>query len=742
MADEDLIARRFSRRIAGPGLAGAGQQFTGARLRDGSYSPTQIWSMMSESMWRADWRAEAERDESFYDGEQHTTDTLKRMVELALPPHTMNLTASTVDSVLGFEALARRSPMLWPENDESIAGVEALNVKFKEALRLSEYDLAYGEAFKDLCVAGIGCVGIGYSADVREYPYAARHVPWREVGYDHLARDRYMRDARWMSRARWFDMDVIKSMLPGVNALPDGISGWQPTPGSWGYFDHYLGRHDQYLRLDLVDGIGGLPRTSLEEYEWYDRTRNRGRLWEVLYRVPVRVRVLAFPDGRRVDFNPDNPQHIQTLARREAEMIEGPSIQARQAHYLGPFRVQDRALPANRWHYVLMFAKRKGGSQAPYGLVRPIVSMQTALNAQLTRILADLSTRRVIVRKGTVTDKRGLADEVAAVDGVIEIERDAPPLQDSIQIDEGLQNTQVHFHLFEQFKGAIDEVTGISPEFKGIAASKRSGVAIDGLIDQTAQGISRIYENYEHGRLEGGRLLRAMIVHDMRRFRNLQVAVTGSETTHRRFVTLNELRGDGLMTNDVVNLSMRTALADAPQSSSYKEQLFLQLSEVMKSLPPELQPLMIDLVFRNLPIEGVDEFLQRLKARTGFGPPARDPEEAQRQAQEMARRQREQEEARQIGIADATADIEKKRADARLADARARHTAGAVTEETEAKVVKTLAEAMAKDREFGLALAQLDLDGTGVRAELLTAAARLATEDRQAAERRQPAKAS
>ena len=734
--DDDYAARRFSRRIAGPSVGGAGQRFTGARLKDGSYSPTQIWSMMNESLWRADWRAEAERDEMFYDGEQHTTDTLKRMVELALPPHTMNLTASTVDSVLGFESLARRSPMLWPENDESIEGVEALNVKFKEGLRLSGYDQAYAEAFKDLCVAGVGCVGIGYASDVREYPYASRHVPWREVAWDHLARDRYLRDARWMSRTRWFDMDVIRSYFPGVDTLPSGLAGWQTAPGNWGYFDHYLGRHDQYLRLDLVDGIGGLPRTSLEEYEWYDRTRQRGRLWEVLYRVPVRVRVLAFPDGRRVDFNPDNPRHIEALSRFEAELVEGPSIQCRQAHYLGPFRLQDRKLPANRWHYVLMFAKRKGGSLDPYGLVRPMISMQTALNAQLTRILADLATRRVIVRKGAVTDKRGLADEVAAVDGVIEIERDAPPLADSIQIDEGLQNTQVHLHLVGAFKDALGEVTGISPEFRGIAASKRSGVAIDGLIDQTAQGISGTYENYEYGRLEGGRLLRAMIVADMGRFRNLAVPVTGSETTHRRFVTLNELRADGLMTNDVVNLSMRTALADAPQSSSYKEQLFLQLSEVMKSLPPELQPLMIDLVFRNLPIEGIDEFLQRLKVQTGFGPPARDPAEARRQAEAALRRRQQQERAQEMEFADKAADIAKKNADARLADARARHTTGPMTEETEAKVVKTLAEAMAKDREFSIALANLDLDGMGMRAELLTAAAKMATEDRQESERR------
>ena len=190
------------------------------------------------------------------------------------------------------------------------------------------------------------------------------------------------------------------------------------------------------------------------------------------------------------------------------------------------------------------------------------------------------------------------------------------------------------------------------------------------------------------------------------------------------------------MTNEVVNLSMRLALADAPQSSSYKEQLFLQLSEVMKSLPPELQPLMIDLVFRNLPIEGIDEFLQRLKAQTGFGPPARDPEEARLQAEAAMRKRQQQERAQEMEFADKGADIRKKNADAALAESRAMHTAGAMTEETEAKVIKTLAEAMAKDREFSLAIADLDLKGVGVRAELLTAAARLATEDRQETERR------
>ena len=498
---------------------------------DGSYSEWQITEFLEELRDEPPWRDNAALEEEYYDGNQLDQSTLQLMAENAIPPIIVNRIKPSIDSVVGFEALTRRDPRVLPENDRSVQGAEGLNQLLKETIRLAEYNEAYTEAFLSALRIGIGWVEVTRNPDPFAYPYRVANVPWREVWWDRRARRKDLMDSRYIIRRKWMDRDILATMMPWAREIIFRETSAWPTgaPGDWDSSDS-LGVHPMGRSLDMYSTY-----SSTESFEWLDPIARRVALFEILYWVPAIMTVMELSDGHKIEFNKANPVHVAAVAQGAVRLETGPSKRLRQGFYLGPHRLLDRPMKGMTPHYLPIVYELEGGDGSPYGLVRAMKSPQESYNARRSRLLHDLSARRVVASGNAVDDHAAAADEVARPDAYIQLSDDFNKDSDLFEILENTETSPITFNLMQQDITDIEGASGINPEFKGAAAgANTSGVAIDMRTDSSRQTMGLFFSRYNAQRMKGAQLLVNYRVDDLKGRGETPVHVerTGMKAAH------------------------------------------------------------------------------------------------------------------------------------------------------------------------------------------------------------------
>lgn len=682
--------------------------------RDGSFSDKQLWRFLYDVQLEPEWRREAELETSYYDNDQLGMQTLLRMKELGIPPVQVNMIAPAIDAVAGWEAISRADLMAAPENEDSYDIAQALNVKLKEALRLTEFNRHVGEAFKTCVKIGVSWLEVRRNRDPFLYPYVVDAVPWREMYWDYRARRADLSDARFIVRARWFDTDELIQAFPRHEDMIQSA----PLRDNKAWAGEWEAVFNDDLAHDLANSLGSERRFTLEQDEWRQLARGRRRLFEILYYVPKQVEVLRFRDGFTVELDHGNPLHLQALQAGMASYRTGATQAWRQAWYLGPHRLGDRPIPDNLPHYIPMVAYRKDSNGAPYGLIRRMRSPQEALNARYSRMLYDLSSRKYAVDDDAVDNHQDTAEELNKVNAYLVLRGDRRS-ESGIQQLPTADTSQMTYQLMQEAKMNIFDVTGLHPEFYGRTAGQaQSGIAIESLIEQTTQVLGVVVDNYRAAKTAAGRLLMAMLVNDLSEEDDYAVDLQEGADGRRRTVVLNAQRADGGRDNDLMMTRMRVALADTPASVTFHQQRFQSLVEIVKSMPPEMQAVMMDLVVRAASLPDSEEILERIRAMTGFGPEPKDPEKRAEMQAAMQQQQETQEMMQRVQMMLAEAELRMKQAKAALDEARAGKVAGPDTGHTEASTLKTLAEANAIPDEQGRKARETDIAAVGAGARL------------------------
>ena len=167
---------------------------------DGSYSPEQMHRLLYDLNDEPNWRPNASLEMQFYDGNQLDQPTLALMAERGIPPHITNVIQPAIDNALGYEEIMRTDVIIKADDEKSFETAMAVNAKYKEAERLTDFDNAVAHAFADMMRIGIGWIGVTRNGDPFKYPYRVKHVPWREMWWDWRARDFNLQDARYVIR--------------------------------------------------------------------------------------------------------------------------------------------------------------------------------------------------------------------------------------------------------------------------------------------------------------------------------------------------------------------------------------------------------------------------------------------------------------------------------------------------------------------------------------------------------------
>jgi hypothetical protein len=107
--------------------------------------------------------------------------------------------------------------------------------------------------------------------------------------------------------------------------------------------------------------------------------------------------------------------------------------------------------------------------------------------------------------------------------------------------------------------------------------------------------VADINDNYRYARTLVGERLLALIIEDMSQD-NIEV-VAGEEGRQKKILLnvpqVDPEHGFPYRENDVSRVSLKIALSDVPSTPAYRQQQMVQMSEILKSLPPQLQAFLI-----------------------------------------------------------------------------------------------------------------------------------------------------
>lgn len=537
------------------------------------------------------WRAIADKEMDYADGNQLDSDLLRRQAELGIPPAVEDMIGPTLLSLQGYESTTRTDWRVTPNGDPGGQDVaDALNFKLNQAERESKADRACSKAFRPQIACGIGWVEVARDPDPIRYPYRVSAVHRNEMHWDMKCGDDW-EQCRWLRRQRWLLPERVADTFPQHKALIEacgsGGSGW--------WMDDSL-YSEGGASTGLNNAWDEARAWTMQEDRWFNPTTREVCLAEVWYRRWVSVLVIKTPNGRVVEYDPENLNHQVALASGAAKAQRATVPRVRRSYWLGPHRLYDGPTPYTHRYfpYVPFFGFREDSTGVPYGYVRGMKYAQDSLNSGISKLRWGMNVVRVERTAGAtdMTDAQ-LRRQIARPDADIVLNHQhmaQPGARFEVKRDYSL--TDQHHQMLADNRATFERVSGITSGFMGKAGTARSGLQEQTQVEQSNQSLGHIMDNFRAGRSLIGELLLAMIVEDMGS-EPATIVIEGDAVTADRAVQINkpevDERGYPYLSNDLQRTRLKVSLEDVPSTNSYRGQQLNAMSEAVKAMPPQYQ---------------------------------------------------------------------------------------------------------------------------------------------------------
>lgn len=606
-----------------------------ADLDDDVLSLDELTEIMHEIEEQPHWRATADKEMDYADGNQLDSDLLKRMQAIGIPPAVEDMIGPALLSVEGFELQTRTDWRVKANGETGSDDVaDALNYKLNQAERLSKADKACSMAFRPQIGCGIGWVEVKREQDPFKYPYRCVAVHRNEIHWDMKSTENDLSDARWLRRTRWIHPKRLVSAFPQHEELITTIGRFG---GSW------------WLEADVIDGGSstGLHNAWLDarsytinEQYWYNPTSQELNLAEVWYRRWKRVPVLKFTDGRVVEYDGSNMAHDIAIFQGVARVEQANISTVRRSYWLGPHCLYDGPSPYSHHYfpYVPFWGFREDNTNIPYGFVRRMKFPQDSINSGISKLRWGMSVTRVERTKGAVdmTDEQ-LRRQVARPDADIILNQTHMAKPGSkFEVKRDFELSQQHFTLINDGRAAIERVSNITSGFQGKKGNATSGRQEQLQIEQSNQTLMKMMDNFREARTLMGEILLSMIVEDLGTQQHV-IVIEGDAVREDRTVVINKPETDEhgypYVSNDVQRTRLKVVLDDVPSSTTFREQQLNALSEITKSLPAEIQTAVLPYVMALTDIPFKKDIIESIRQATQ----AQTPEQIEQQIQEAVK---------------------------------------------------------------------------------------------------------
>lgn len=633
-------------------------------LEDSALPRGQVEMFLREIKHQPHWRREADRAADFYDGNQLTPDDVEKLKDRNQPPLITNIIKPTIDTVLGMEAKTRSDFIVRPEDDSECEPelAEGLSLKLKHAETESRGDRAISDAYAAQIKAGLGWVEVAREHDPFKCPYRVKYVHRREIFWDWRAEQPDLSDARYLIRRRWLELEHAIALMPQYATL------FRMTTGGWAGFDPLMEQDSRLVQSWEVE-----RDTRIAAVDWRDIQRMRICLYEIWYRKWVRGYTMTLPNGTVMEADFNNPKHNEIIVSGLAKVKQATFQKVRLAWYTGPHFLYDVPSPYkhNSFPYVPFFGHREDLTNVPYGLIRSMISPQQEVNARKSKMLWSLNSRRVITDADAVKDHNRAAQEVARSDAYIILDPMRKP-NSTFKVEPGGDLAVQQFQVMQEAKQEISEASGIHKSMQGQQSGATSGLAINSLVEQGMNTLAEINDNYRYARRLVGEMLFEMLKQNICAQGPTVVKIGQGQQMKR--IILNQPAIDPetqkpVMLNDVAKVKSKIVLDEVPSTPTFRMQQLQMLTEITKSLPPNLQAAIVDFVVEATDLPKKTEIADRLRGAAGI----KTPEQMQ-QAQQAA--EQDQAQAKSMAMKKFVLDAADQAAGIRLKNAQAEKAMG------------------------------------------------------------------
>ena len=636
------------------------------------FNITRLERLVSDCDQQPYWRSRADLAAAFVDGKQFTPEQEAALIAEGLTDlRPTNLVARTVRAICGQEAKARTDIKVESDDDESSEVCDVLNQAMKEAQRESFADMAVSQAYFGQVGPGIGWVEVSENADPLEWPDKVTDVHRSEMWWDWRSKDILRRDARWICRKRWADLDELEAAMPWAkDTLRNVSNGWE------GFIFDQTEDETMLRRWEIDANWNRYHRRT----DWYDSARKRVKLYEVWYKVPAWAVVMHLGPSRAILYDANNPAHQQAVASGSVPISKQRTMQVRMALYAGPHRLQDFGTTRRNFPYVPFIAYLDDEDQSPYGIVEGMISPQMEYNARRARINWMLRARQIQMDSDALDVKVNTLEDIAGAVmrpdlTIITNPNRTNKGQVAVKIGSDIQLQREQVEVMQDAKQLLQDVPGVYGSQLGQAPTGvTSGIANSLLIEQGNVSMGDLNDNYRHARRAVFELILENIVRRHAK-NNLKVLIGRGST--RRAVMLNTFDPQtGALVNNVADAPTRVGLGEVPSTPAFRMQQQQQIATIINALAqvnPQavavLSPSFIESTDLPDRMERADDLRRMVGLPTAGDKQAAAKMEAQAAAQQ-AQQQQAQQAAQALAMEGEAAKIEKTKSETELNNAK------------------------------------------------------------------------
>lgn len=625
-------------------------------------------TFLEESGLQPDWRSGADQAADYYDDKQVTPELAAITEARGQPLLINNLIKPTINGILGLEAKTRPGIKLVADDNSGEEFVSALGQELNDAARLSRCDRACSDAYAAMIKTGVGWVEVGINRDPFMPPYECTYVHRNEIWWDWHSKRSDLLDCRWMFRKKWLDLDTAKITFKKHAELIEQIAN------SWSGWDEFNEELTLNNSPDLVAAYATYRSGAMNELEWWDSNRRRVLVYEVYYRVWENKLVLKTDSGAVHVFDKNNPLHVAAAQSGRATLEMADFSRVRQAYFMGPHLLSDipSPHPHNYYPYVPFFGYREDRTGIPYGVVRSMIPAQDEINHRRSKLTWLLNIKRAIVDDDALYNMSvdELIDELHKGDSVITLNSNRKR-DNAFRIDTETGIAAQQFQVLQESQKLIQDLAGVYSAFLGQESGAKSGVAISSLVEQGTVTLSEINDNLIFARSLVHELLLAHVIKRIGRSEKV-VNIKDQKTKTGKRVVLNQRVQNGnvvSINNDVTQIRARVVVQDVPATAGYRQQMSMMLADMVGRMPPEFQPILIELVVDSSDLDNRDEIVQRIRKMTGQEDGELTPEQMQTNLEKELAAQREAEQLKALELESINAKVKKDIADYQLKQA-------------------------------------------------------------------------
>ncbi|ADU99433.1 hypothetical protein [Alicycliphilus denitrificans] len=561
-------------------------------------------AIIDEAIDQPPWRAQADIEADYVDGNQLDSKLLQRLKAIGIPPAKENIIGPAIAAVCGYEAKTRTDWRVTPDGDPDGQDVaDALNYRINQAERHSKADVAMSDAFRPQASVGLGWVEVARSSDPFGYGKRCRYVHRNEIFWDMRAKEKDLSDAGWLLRERFIKKSRVAAAF---QEKADLVNQAEAASGMGGYGGYVV---EGGVSTGLLAGAETSRAWTSREQAWYRKESDEVCLVELWYRRWVSAVVLRLRGGRVVEFDLSNPMHQAAVASGQGVLERTTVARVRRSFWMGPYCLHDGPSPYPHpyFPYVPFWGYREDMTGVPFGLVRDMIFPQDNLNSTIAKLRWGLAATRTERTKGAVamTDEQ-FRRQIARPDAdvILDAEHFKGNSGARFEVKRDFQLNAQQFQMMADSRAALDRVSGITAAMQGRQGTARSGLQEQTQLEQSQTSIADLMDNFKEGRALVGEMLLAMEIEDLGSEES-SIVIEGDVLNPPRTVVLNHPEidletGIPYLSNDVQRTRLKVALEDVPSTSSFRVQQLNALSEAAKSMPSEIQavvlPFLIDLM--------------------------------------------------------------------------------------------------------------------------------------------------